>query len=86
MKISIQKIFPTAFIALLFLNFTTSANATKIATFTTSISGGIASSEYNFTPYICFKGDTPLFSTKVITADDEGVTFVSVYTCLQIVG
>ncbi|MFT6938489.1 MAG: hypothetical protein ACJA1N_002796 [Saprospiraceae bacterium] len=76
MKISIQKIFTTASIIILLLNFVISANATKIGTFTTSINGGIASSEYNFTPYICFKGDTPLFSNRVITAADEGITFI----------
>ncbi|NJN77728.1 MAG: hypothetical protein HC803_04855 [Saprospiraceae bacterium] len=74
MKISIQKVFIFT-IAFLF-SFSNYVTAAKIATFTTSISGGIASNEYHFTPYISFKGDVPLFSTKEITKADEGITFV----------
>ena len=76
MKTIKQKLFTIAFITVLLFNFQTQIFAAKVATFTTSIKGGIASSEYNFTPYVAFKGDTPLFSTRVVTTADEGVTFV----------
>ncbi|MFK7947511.1 MAG: hypothetical protein AB8G11_07980 [Saprospiraceae bacterium] len=54
----------------------TSAFGNKVASLTTSINGGIEGTEDSFTPYISFKGDEALFSTKVVTATDEGVTFI----------
>jgi hypothetical protein len=76
MKTIKQNLFSATFIMVLLFNFSNQIFANKIATFMTSIKGGIASDEYNFTPYIAFKGDTPLFSTRVVTTADEGVTFV----------
>jgi hypothetical protein len=77
MKISIQKLACTAFfITLSLFSFSTQSFAGKIATFTTSIEGNIANNEYNFTPYLAFEGDAPLYSTKLVTAADEGITFL----------
>lgn len=76
MKTLKQILRSATFIALLVLIFTNQTFAAKVATFTTSVNGGIASNEYHFTPYIAFKGDTPLFSTRIITTADEGITFV----------
>lgn len=54
----------------------TAAFGNKVATLTTSITGGIEGTEESFTPYIAFKGDEALFSTKVVTTADDGVTFI----------
>lgn len=71
-----QKLLSATFITVLLFSFANQTFANKVATFTTFIKGGIASSEYNFTPYLAFKGDAPLFSTRVITTADEGITFL----------
>jgi hypothetical protein len=71
-----NQILRSAAIIFLVLIFANQTFAAKVATFTTHINGGIASNEYHFTPYIAFKGDAPLFSTRMITTADEGVTFV----------
>lgn len=75
MKMLKQNLHTATFIILSLLSFNQTF-AEKVATFTTSINGGIASNEYNFTPYIAFKGDAPLFSTRIVTTADEGVTFI----------
>lgn len=54
----------------------TAAFGSKVATLTTSITGGIEGTEKSFTPYVAFKGEEALFSTKVVTTADEGVNFI----------
>lgn len=58
------------------LIFSTTVLSNELVSLTTSISGGIEGSEDSFTPCFSFKGDEALFSTKVVTAADEAVTFV----------
>lgn len=64
------------FVLAVILVCSSAAFGSKVATLTTSITGGIQGEEESFTPYISFKGDEALFSTKVVTSADEGVTFI----------
>lgn len=75
MKYSVQNIILSTLVVLL-CGFSNTAFGSKLASLTASVSGGIASTEQSFTPYIVFKGDEPLLSTKNVTASDEDVTFI----------
>ncbi len=76
MKYSVQSLLLTILSVAVLSNTATTAFAAKVATLTTSINGGIRNTEQSFIPFIAFKGDTPLFSTKKVTIADEGVTFI----------
>lgn len=76
MKYSVQNICLSILVVVLIFGISNTAFGSKVATLTTSISGSIESAEKGFTPYIAFKGDEPLFSTKNVTATDEDVTFI----------